>query len=328
MVMMATSPRILLVKTSSLGDVLHNLPVVSDIVRHFPDAQIDWLVEENFAVLPTLHPAVQHVIPVAVRRWRKNILKSQTWNEIGTMRRVLAAREYEVVIDTQGLIKSALLTRQTRGLRCGFDQNSAREALAVWGYQRVFAVAKGLHAVERNRQLAAQALGYPIDYPASYAIQPPALPRPDWLSTGEYVVLLHATSRDDKLWDEAHWVALGRYLHKQQIFCVLPWGSATEQARSQRLAAQIPYAIVPPKLGLNPIAALLGDAHAIIGVDTGIAHLAAALDKPTVGIYTSTDPVLTGLYAGKRAVNLGSMHTAPSCEAVIAALQNIRESIA
>lgn len=318
---MSTSPRILLVKTSSLGDVLHNLPVVSDIVRHFPAAQIDWLVEESFAVLPKLHPAVQKVMPVAVRRWRKSIFQSATWAEIGAMRRELASQQYDFVIDTQGLIKSALLTRQARGVRCGFDPKSAREPLAARAYQRVFAVAKGQHAVERNRQLVAQALGYTVDYPADYGILPPALPRPNWLPTGEYAVLLHATSRDDKLWDEANWVALGQHFHDQHILCVLPWGNPTEQARSQRLAAQIPHAIVPPKLGLNPIAALLGDARAIVGVDTGIAHLAAALDKPTIGIYTATDPVLTGLYAGKRAINLGGIHLPPTPSTVIAALQ-------
>lgn len=318
--MFPDSPRILLVKTSSLGDVLHNLPVVSDIVRHFPAAQIDWLVEESFAVLPKLHPAVQKVIPVAVRRWRKSIFKPATWNEIGMMGRNVAQQEYDFVIDTQGLIKSAWLTRQARGVRCGFDKASAREPLAAAAYQRVFAVAKGRHAVERNRQLVAQALGYAIDYPADYGIQSPALPRPAWLPAGEYAVLLHATSRDDKLWDEANWVELGRYFQAKAIFCVLPWGSATEQARSQRLAARIPNAVIPPRLGLNNIAALLGEAHAIIGVDTGIAHLAAALDKPTVGIYTATDPVLTGLYAGKRAVNLGGIQRAPTVVEVVAAL--------
>jgi heptosyltransferase-1 len=317
------TPRILLVKTSSLGDVLHNLPVVSDIVRHFPAAQIDWLVEESFAVLPKLHPAVQNVMPVAVRRWRKSIFQTKTWDEISAMRRELAAREYDFVIDTQGLIKSALLTRQARGTRCGFDKKSAREPLAARAYQRVFAVAKGQHAVERNRQLVAQTLGYPLDYPADYGILSPALPRPDWLPAGEYVVLLHATSRDDKLWEEANWVALARYFQANDIFCVLPWGNPIEQTRSLRLAAQMPHAIVPPRLGLNPIAALLGDAHAIIGVDTGIAHLAAALDKPTMGIYTATDPVLTGLYAGKRAVNLGGIDDPPTVAAVVTALNSI-----
>jgi heptosyltransferase-1 len=317
------TPRILLVKTSSLGDVLHNLPVVSDIVQHFPHAHIDWLVEESFAALPKLHPAVEKVIPVAVRRWRKQLFAAATWAEIRAMRATLAQQKYDFVIDTQGLVKSALLTRQAWGTRCGLDRHSAREPLAAMAYQRQYAVAKGQHAVERNRQLVAQALGYTLNIPADYGILPPNVPRPNWLPAGDYAVLLHATSRDDKLWDEANWVELGRYFQQQNILCVLPWGSATEQARGQRLANQIPDAICPPRLALNDIAALLGGAEAIIGVDTGLAHLAAALDKPTVGIYTATDPVLTGLYAGKRAVNLGGDHHSPTVNEVVATLQEL-----
>ena len=317
------TPRILLVKTSSLGDVLHNLPVASDIARHFPGAQIDWLVEEGFAALPRLHPAVRNVIPVAVRRWRGKLLSAATWREIAALRNVLAAQPYDIAIDTQGLLKSALLMRGARGLRCGFDRASAREPLAASFYRRSYAVAKGQHAVERNRQLAAQALGYALEGQADYGIRPPALPPFAWLAQQPYAVLLHATSRADKLWDEQNWIALGRYLHEKNIRCVLPWGSAEEQARSQRLAAAIPDALVPPRLSLNEAAALLGGAWAAIGVDTGLAHLAAALGVPTVGVYTATDPALTGLYAGRCTVNLGNAGRAPDVGAVIEALQRI-----
>lgn len=310
------APRILLVKTSSLGDVLHNLPVVTDIMRHYPHAQIDWLVEEGFYALPKLHPAVQRVIPVAVRRWRKKLWQAATWREMIGLGQALRQQQYDFVIDTQGLIKSAWLARQAHGLRCGFDQHSAREALAAHSYQRTFAVAKGQHAVERNRQLVAQALGYELDTPTDYGIHPPVLPPPAWLPTEKYVVLLHATSRDDKLWEEARWVELATRLQQQGYVCVLPWGSTTEQARSQRLTAQIPHAVTPPKLDLPTLAALLGGAHAVVGVDTGLAHLAAALDRPTIGIYTSTDPVLTGLHGGARICNLGGIAQSPSVETV------------
>jgi heptosyltransferase-1 len=315
------TPHILLVKTSSLGDVLHNLPVVSDIARHYPNAQIDWVVEEGFAALPRLHPAVRNVIPVAVRRWRGRLLSAAAWREIAAFRNTLAAQRYDVAIDTQGLLKSALLMLGAQGLRCGFDRDSAREPLAARLYQRTFPVATGQHAVERNRQLAAQALGYPLEGKAEYGILPPAISRPDWLAKGPYAVLLHATSRADKLWDEANWIALGHHLHERSIRCVLPWGSAAEQARSLRLAAAIPGAVAPPRLNLNEVGALLGGAQAVIGVDTGLAHLAAALGVPTVGIYTSTDPALTGLYAGRCAVNLGNIGRAPDTAAIIDALQ-------
>ena len=317
------SPQILLVKTSSLGDVLHNLPVVSDIARRYPGAQIDWVVEENFAALPKLHPAVRNIIPVAMRRWRGKLLSAAAWREIAAFRSALAARRYDIAIDTQGLLKSALLMRGAQGLRCGLDRHSAREPLAASLYQTTFAVATGQHAVERNRQLAAQALGYVLESRADYGIRPPAIVRPAWLVKGAYMVLLHATSRADKLWDEANWIALGRFLHGKNIRCVLPWGSEAEQARSMRLAGAIPGAIAPPRLSLNEAANLLGGAQAVIGVDTGLAHLAVALGVPTVGIYTATDPVLTGLYAGTNIVNLGGIGHAPDVAAVIDTLQQV-----
>ena len=314
------TPHILLVKTSSLGDVLHNLPVASDIARHYPGAQIDWLVEENFAALPRLHPAVRNVIPVAVRRWRGRLLSSAVWREIAAFRNTLAVQRYDIAIDTQGLFKSALLMRGARGLRCGFDRLSAREPLASSLYQRTFPVATEQHAVERNRQLAAQVLGYTLEGQADYGIRPPAIARPAWLAEGHYAVLLHATSRDDKLWSEANWIALGHYLHEKNLRCILPWGGAAEQARSLRLAEAIPDAITPPRLSLNEAAALLGGAQSVIGVDTGLTHFAAALGMPTVGIYTATDPEQTGLYAGRCAVNLGNINRAPDVAAVIDAL--------
>ena len=315
------SPRILLVKTSSLGDVLHNLPVVSDIVRHFPNSHIDWLVEESFAELPKLHPAVHEVIPVALRRWRGRLLSPDTWREIKAFRALLTEQNYDFAIDTQGLLKSALLMRGAQGLRCGFDRRSAREMVSCILYQRTFAVATGQHAVERNRQLVAQALGYALDGPADYGIHPPSIEHFTWLEQGIYAVLLHATSRNDKLWGETNWIALGQYLHQKNIRSILPWGSETERLRSLRLAAAIPGAVTPPRLDLYEAAALLGGAHAVIGVDTGLAHLAAALNIPTVGIYTATDPALTGLYAGARVINLGGIDQAPDVVTVIDTLQ-------
>ncbi len=311
------APRILLVKTSSMGDVLHNLPVVSDICRHVPGAQVEWVVEESFAVLPALHPAVKRTLTVAMRRWRKGWWKSRA--EMRAVCSGLGAGHYDVVVDTQCLLKSALIARCAGAMKCGLDWKSAREPLASLFYDRRYFVAKNQHAVERNRQLAAQALGYTLDTPADYGIAAPDLPLP-WLPSAPYVVLLHATSRDDKLWAEANWVALGLQLHQAGLAAVLPWGNGQEKARAERLCAFIPGAVCAPRLGLGEAAAMLGRAHAAIGVDTGLSHLAAALGIPTVGIYTSTDPGLTGLYAGARAVNLGGIGAAPAVGVVTATL--------
>jgi len=322
-----SAPRILLVKTSSLGDVLHNLPVVTDIMREYPDAQIDWVAEQSFASLPKLHPAVRNVIPVAVRSWRKNLFYSATWREISTFRRTLHAEHYDLAIDTQGLLKSALLMRGVKGLRCGFDRSSAREPLSSLLYQRTFHVGKGQHAVERNRQLVAQAMGYTLKTGVDYGIAPPETDLPAWLPVGAYAVLLHATSRDEKLWDDANWVALGKHLEQQKVRCILPWGNAVEKSRSEKLCAQIPHAISPCKLNLTEIAAIIGKAVAVIGVDTGLAHLAAAMDVPTIGIYTATDPALTGLYAGDLTVNLGTIHLAPDVSEVILTLTQLTKKV-
>jgi heptosyltransferase-1 len=312
---------ILLIKTSSLGDVLHNLPVVTDIHQHLPEARIDWVVEESFAALPALHPDVHQTIPVAMRRWRKSWWQSR--HEIGAACRLIQSGGYDLALDSQGLLKSALLTRCAQTRRCGFNWGSAREPLASLLYDRTFPVPKNLHAVERNRQLAGLALGYVPQGAPDYGIVAPALDLP-WLPATPFVVLLHATSRDDKLWPEADWIALGHRLREAGLITVLPWGNESEHLRGQRLAAAIPDAHCAPRLNLRQAAALLGQAQAVIGVDTGLSHLAAALNVPTIGIYTATDPGLTGLHAGPRAVNLGGKGQPPSVEAVIDQLAAMR----
>ncbi len=309
---------ILLVKTSSMGDVVHNLPVASDIRLSFPGARIDWIAEEQFAAIPRLHAAVERVIPVALRRWRRTLWRPQTRAEIQAFLRQLREQAYDAVIDTQGLFKSALIARAARGSRFGLDWASAREPLALF-YDRAFAVPWTLHAVERNRSLAAQALGYALPAQIDYGVRaaPGKFP---WLAADRYVVLLHATSAERKLWRETNWIEMGRYFMKQGIVSVLPWGNSVERARSDRLAAQIPGAIVPPALVLNDAAALLTGAHAVAGVDTGLVHLAAALGTPTVGIYCATDPGATGIYACPRALNLRSAGKPPAVSNVLAAL--------
>ena len=350
-------PKILLVKTSSMGDVIHNLPVVSDILAHFPEAEIDWVVEESFAGIPALHPGVGEIIPVAVRRWRKNLFSRAVLAEISDFVTHLRSKTYDVVLDTQGLIKSGIITRLAQGARCGFDRHSAREPLAALFYDKTLRVAKNQHAVVRNRLLAGRALGYSPDDPVNYGIAAPSLVDSqiesdgcrsglacdqrnksraspllpnltnliDGLPATPFVVLLHATSRDDKLWPEADWVALAAHLAGKGIACVLPWGSGAEQQRSHRLAERIPNAVIPPALTLGQAAALLSQAVAVIGVDTGLVHLAAALNVPAIAIYCASDPGLTGLYTSGQAVNLGRLGMPPDTASVIDALNGMVE---
>jgi lipopolysaccharide heptosyltransferase I len=312
-----SSPNIILIKTSSMGDVLHNLPVVTDILHHFPVAKIDWVVEGNFAALPALHPGIRQVVPVAVRRWRKSWWRAR--REIRASCQALRTSHYDFAVDTQGLLKSALITRCINAARCGLDWKSTREPLASLLYDRTFFVEKNQHAVERNRQLVAQALGYSLDSAADYGIIAPDVTL-TWCPDAPYAVLLHATSRDDKLWDEHNWIELGRHLSDAGLCAILPWGSALERKRSERLSAAISNAICAPHIDLRDAAALLGRARVVIGVDTGMSHLAAALGVPTIGIYTATDPGLTGLYAGSKVVNLGGAGSPPDVDTVLAEL--------
>lgn len=310
---------ILLVKTSSLGDVIHNLPVVSDIRAHFPDARIDWCVEESFASIPRLHPGVGQVIPAAIRRWRKHLLSQHTWHEMGELRRNLRSTPYDIILDTQGLLKSALVARQARGTRVGYAADSAREPIASRFYERHYSIPTSAHAVIRNRQLAAAALGYTAEGAPDYGIA--AHPQaPDWLPLSPYIVFLSATSRDDKLWPENHWLTLGNELQKRGYRTVLPGGSPLERERAGRLAAGIAGAVAAPPMSIPELAALLAGSAAIVGVDTGLTHLAVALKIPTVALYTATDPGLTGVLGTAFHRNLGGKAQTPTAEAVLTEL--------
>ncbi len=308
-------PQILLVKTSSLGDVIHNLPVVSDIRANLPDARIDWVCETPYTDLVTLHPGVRRALPVNLRRLRKNLFSPGAWQEFFANRRDIGREHYDLIIDTQGLVKSAWIATFASGVRAGYAWSSAREPLASWFYQRTFSVAKDQHAVMRNRQLAAQALGYQISDAADYGLHLSAA-RFHWLGNLRYAVFLHATSRADKMWPEDRWIELGRRLAAQDFQIVLPWGTEAEKRTSESIAAMMPNAIVAPRLALNEAAQLLGQAALVFGVDTGLAHLAVAVGTPTIGIYSATRAERTGLYGGTHAVNLGSADKAPDVDTV------------
>ena len=316
-------PNILLIKTSSLGDVVHNLPVVSDIRARFPHARIDWVVEEAYRDIVGLHPGVRRAIPVALRRWRANPFKGANWREFGQFRRALSGVRYDCVIDTQGLIKSALLARSASGMRHGYAGASAREPLAAKFYDVVHVVSRDLHAVVRNRRLAAMALGYELPAALDYGIAVSSGAAP--IESRPYCVLLHATSRADKLWPEQAWERLGGELARQGTIAILPWGDAPERARSERIASAVPGAVVPPALGVLAMAGLLAGAQAVIGVDTGLTHLAAALGRPVVALYCGTHPGLTGVCAGRgaRVRNLGGTEVVPEVAEVLTALHEV-----
>lgn len=309
-----------------MGDVIHNLPVIADIHAHVPNLQIDWLVEESFADIPRLHPGVANVHTVAVRRWRKSLFNKATWAEIRQCRNALRAASYDMVLDTQGLLKSAVFARFAHAPIHGQDRQSAREPLAVCFYAHRYPVPRGQHAILRNRQLAAAALHYPLpETPPDYALAAglAGSEQQSFNSANPYVMGLHGTSRDSKLWPTDHWIALGNHLTEKQTSLILPWGNAKEYERAQIIAAHVPLALVLPKLGIKQLINVFAGAKAAVGVDTGLAHLAVALRLPTIGIYTDTDARLTGLYsqAGSFACNLGGRSQLPAVNDVTEQLQ-------
>ena len=302
---------ILFVKTSSLGDVVHNCPAVSDAARALPGAHIDWVVEEAFAGVAALHAAVRRVIPVAVRRWRNRLWHPAAWSELAAFRREIARERYDAVIDTQSLVKSALVASAAHGVRHGLDGASAREPLAARFYDAVHAVPRALHAVERNQRLVAAALKLPPAARVDYGLRVPRVEK------SASVVLLTMTSRADKLWPEDRWVELA---HALATPVILPWGSASERARAERIAAGIGRAEVPPRLEIDALARLFAGARSVIGLDTGLTHFAAALGTPTLGLYCGSDPALTGLYGMPWAKNIGGAGRAPDVRDVLRSL--------
>jgi heptosyltransferase-1 len=312
----------LLVKTSSLGDLIHALPAVSDMKAARPGLHLAWVVEESLVAIPRLHAGVDEVIPVALRRWRRSFWRSSARAEIYAFARRLRLRRYDAVIDAQGLFKSAVIALAARGQRHGLDFHSAREPLRPF-YHHTYRIGWDLHAVERNRTLVARALGYTPAAACDYGVAAPARTF-DWLAPGDYAVLLHSTSGDYKLWPERDWIALAERLDADGLQCVLTWGNPREHARCERLAAQMRRAVVAPALDFGALAGLFAGARAVIGVDTGLTHLAAALGVPTVGIYCGTDPAATGIHGCARARNLGGIGGLPAVGEVAAAVAAAR----
>ncbi|MCW7762062.1 lipopolysaccharide heptosyltransferase RfaC [Photorhabdus luminescens] len=296
--------RVLLVKTSSMGDVLHSLPALTDAEKNLPDIRFDWVVEEGFAQIPGWHSVVDQIIPVAIRRWRKNWFSPEIRAERRLFREKLKLHQYDAIIDAQGLLKSAfLVTRLAYGPKHGYDRKSIREPLASFFYDCGHTVSKQQHAVERIRELFAVSLGYikPAGQ-GDYGIARHFLhPHPE--NQSNYLVFLHATTRDEKHWPESHWRQLIAEIQPTGVQVKLPWGAEHEYQRAQRLAENFPHVEVLPKLTLAQVAQELAGAKAVVSVDTGLSHLTAALDRPNITLFGPTDPGLIGGY-GKEQISL------------------------
>ncbi|MBC8649118.1 lipopolysaccharide heptosyltransferase I [Pseudomonas sp. MTM4] len=293
--------RVLLIKTSSLGDVVHTLPAVTDAQRAVPGIQFDWVVEEGFAEIPAWHPSVAQVIPVAIRRWRKQPLQTLRSGEWRRFKARLREARYDLVIDAQGLLKSAWMTRYVKAPIAGLDRDSAREPLASRFYDRRYAVPRDQHALERVRQLFAQSLGYPVpETIADYGLDRNQLATP---GEAPYLLFLHGTTWPSKHWPEQYWRELAERMSEFGWAIRLPWGNADEKARAERIADGLAGVSVLPRLNLGGIAKVVAGARACVAVDTGLGHLAAALDVPSISLYGPTLPGRVGAY-GRSQVHL------------------------
>jgi heptosyltransferase I len=286
--------RILLIKLTSLGDLIHALPALSDAHRTYPGIIFDWVVDANFQEVATWHPAVDRIFTTNHRKWRQSLLSAATLREIYGLAKRLRKTRYDLVIDGQGNFKSALLTLTTKGPTAGFDRHSVRERFAHLAYQKGYRASKKAHAVARLRQLFAQSLGYqcPISAP-DFMLQMEKFVRPRCELPPSYLVFVHNASWATKLWPEAHWCQLIEKTVEAGYTILLPWGNREEQARAQRLGNS-PQVHVLPKLTLSEIGYVIARAQGCVCMDTGLSHLTAALDVPAVTLYGATDSGLIG----------------------------------
>ena len=338
MAIQSSSPKILLVKLSSLGDILHNLPMVWDLRARLPNAQIDWVVEEGYVHLlePLLSresfKGIDHIIPFGLRRWKKKILSRHSWKELFAFKRNLQDSSYDIVIETQGLLKSALVCFLVKknpnvviaGL-ANATQYSGYEPLARLFYNQCVQVPIDCHAVDRSRWVMCSALNWPLIepsttpqfYPQNFLESLPEKALPGLQKP--YVLCFHSTAREAKRWSNENWVTLGKELVKRGYQPVFPWGSPSEKLISTQLADQIPGAIVPPAFSIEGAFTVIADAALTVGVDTGLTHLAAVLGKPTVEIYCDSPRWKTEGYWSEHIRNLGDIQAPPNAVEVIKA---------
>jgi len=346
----AQAPKILLVKLSSLGDVLHNLPIVWDLRKRLPQAQIDWIMEEAYVHL--LEPlkttetfrGIDQIIPVAFRRWRKNLFSIHTWREFFAMRRLLQATSYDVLLETQGLLKSALVCalakKSDQAIVAGLGnatEHSGYEPIARMFYTESVHVPVKCHAIDRSRWVMCSAFDWPLlsrnEEPPLFYSQPFVQQLPPLLFEGlkktakgdpaPYVVCFHSTAREAKRWPNQNWVELGKELSRHGYQVILPWGSESEMKVSALIASQIPGAIVPRAFSIEEAYSLVAYAALTIGVDTGLTHLSAVLGRPTVEIYCDSPRWKTEGYWSRSIVNVGDMKTIPSVDEVVSAAKAI-----
>lgn len=312
--------KILIIRLSSLGDIIHTYPMIYDIKSNFPSSKIDWLVDENFVELVKLNPLIDNVISIPLRNWKKNklkfVLNFKKWHNH------VNKDYYDYIIDSQGLIKSALLAKCFNGPIYGFGINSIREKIASFLYKNNYEVGNNLLAVNKNRLLSSAIFNYKIDIKSiNFGIDNIQYEKLDLNIDRPYVVFFHGTSKDSKKLSVDDWIKLGNYLiNRHGLNIILPYGNEYEQIESVKIREMInsPKVFVPDnRFNFKAIFQLINNSEFIFGVDTGLIHLANALNKKLIAIYVDTNPEKTGIFESKTAKNIGNKNKKPSIEQLI-----------
>ncbi|MFA6037341.1 MAG: lipopolysaccharide heptosyltransferase I [Legionellales bacterium] len=287
--------KVLIVKLTSMGDLIHVLPAISDAAKQIPNIRFDWVADESFADIPHLHKAVDEIIITANRRWKRNLWQTLKSGELIDVWHNLRKKKYDVVIDAQSNIKSAVITYLARGLRCGVDKNGTREKFAYLAYDKAYPIIAEQHAITRLRKLFAASLGYSLpDTAPDFAIDLEKLPQLPVTLPDNYLVFVHSTTWNSKHWPESYWQQLIQIATQAGYHIALPWGSVKEKERAERLASHTDKATVLPRLSIPEFAQLISKAKGAVCVDTGFGHVTAALNIPAAHLYGPTDPALIG----------------------------------
>ncbi|MBL4821746.1 MAG: lipopolysaccharide heptosyltransferase I [Gammaproteobacteria bacterium] len=305
--------RVLIVKVSSLGDVIHTLPAITDAKRANRDLVFDWVVEEKFTEIPAWHPAVESVIPVAIRRWRRNWIKTFINSDVGRFRKQLQNVDYDLVIDAQGLIKSGIVSRMSKGLTIGLSSRTIKEPLATIFYNKVYSVSWSEHAVDRIRELFSRIFKYEYDKShVDYGLEFKRIGIKENEPKEKQLVFLHGTTWKTKHWPDQYWRQLGLIATEAGYKVLLPWGDESEKARATFIAGDNKAIDILPRQSLTGLAMHIARSAGVIAVDTGLGHLAAALSTPTLSLYGPTDPGLSGTF-GASQIHLKSKFDCAPC---------------
>ena len=303
--------KVLLIKLSSMGDVIHALPALTDAANHTPGLQVDWLVEEGFSEIPAWHPAVNRIIPISLRRWRNNLWKAFSSGEVNRVFSLLRKENYDLVIDAQGLLKSSLIGLLTKGkVKVGFTAASCREFQASFFYNKKIGVANEQHAINKMRQLFSNTFGYKLqneqlDFGIDWSgFEPFTNERP-------YCLFFHGTTWETKHWSESYWLQLAKIVEAAGFDIQVTWANHEQKARVHAMAEQVRGVKILPHLTLTEAASVIQGATGVVAVDTGFGHLSSAMGKPTVSLYGPTDPLKVGAIGDNQIHLQSKLHCAP-----------------